>query len=457
MTTEGNPLRKPGTIETKFLKPPGVLPRNIQTWVIGGIALLMIVIIALSGGQTPKSPTGSRVQPSVPVFDPSQSRIEEYQARIEAQAQRLAAGQADLERKLILPPEPSPTSESPVGPEGGGPRALKSRLEINEQREDKSLFSSNLALSHRRRKEDAKSDLGHPSEPTRLATPSSVTASKTDDGSAHADSRASDALNRSSGKHYRLFEGALFETVLTNRLDGEFSGPVNCMLTTDVHSRDRRRVLIPAGSRVLGEARRVESFGQQRLALAFHRLIMPDGYTVSLDQFKGLNQVGETGLRDKINRHYAQIFGVSLAIGAIAGLGQVNTRYGSDVSGADVYMQGAASSLSQSSLRILDRYLNVLPTHTIREGHRVKVYLSTTCFFRHMRTTRCRTISERRNDQLALSLFVARQRHPLADRNDFDLAAGDQLSSLGARLRPDARTVSPFITRVACQGERRRT
>ena len=37
---------------------------------------------------------------------------------------------------------------------------------------------------------------------------------------------------------------------------------------------------------------------------------------------------------------------------------------------------GVAASLSQSSLRILDRYLNVLPTFTIREGHRVKVYLS---------------------------------------------------------------------------------
>jgi type IV secretion system protein VirB10 len=71
-----------------------------------------------------------------------------------------------------------------------------------------------------------------------------------------------------------------------------------------------------------------------------------------------------------------QIFGVSLAIGAIAGLSQSNTRYGLDESAADAYRQGVASSLSQSSLQILDRYLNVLPTFTIREGCRVKVYLS---------------------------------------------------------------------------------
>ena len=79
---------------------------------------------------------------------------------------------------------------------------------------------------------------------------------------------------------------------------------------------------------------------------------------------------------DQVNHHYLQVFGVSLAIGAIAGLSQANTQYGIDSSAADAYRQGIASSLSQSSLRILDRYLNVLPTFTIREGHRVKIYLT---------------------------------------------------------------------------------
>lgn len=104
---------------------------------------------------------------------------------------------------------------------------------------------------------------------------------------------------------------------------------------------------------------------------------MPDGYAINLDQFQGLNQVGETGLKDKVNRHYAQVFGASLAIGAIAGLTSINTRGGLiDVSAGDLYRQGVTSSLGQSSSRILDRFLNVLPEVTIREGHRVKVYLA---------------------------------------------------------------------------------
>jgi hypothetical protein len=88
---------------------------------------------------------------------------------------------------------------------------------------------------------------------------------------------------------------------------------------------------------------------------------MPNGEAVDLQTFPGLSQVGETGLLDQVNRHYGQIFGVSLAIGAIAGLSQAGTSYGggSGAPAGDVYRQGVANSLSQTSLSILDRFLNV--------------------------------------------------------------------------------------------------
>ena len=188
--------------------------------------------------------------------------------------------------------------------------------------------------------------------------------------------QAPEELRQSHGKDYRLFEGTIIETALTNRLDGTFSGPVNCIVSYDVYSHDHRHILIPSGSRVLGDVHPVQSQDQQRLAVTFHRLIMPDGYSVNLDRFHGLDQVGETGLRDKVNRHYLQIFGASIAIGMIAGLAQSNTDYGTSVSAADAYRQGVANSLSQSSLHILDHFLNVLPTFTIREGQRIKIYLA---------------------------------------------------------------------------------
>src|SRR5437899_2598737 len=82
-------------IEDKRQKPPGVLPRNTQAWVVIGLALLMIGVIALSGKNPPK---GRPDSPPPPPLDPSASRIQEYQRRIEEQARKLQLEQAELAR-----------------------------------------------------------------------------------------------------------------------------------------------------------------------------------------------------------------------------------------------------------------------------------------------------------------------------------------------------------------------
>jgi type IV secretion system protein TrbI len=179
-----------------------------------------------------------------------------------------------------------------------------------------------------------------------------------------------------AGKTYILFEGTVLETVLINRLEGQFAGPVECLLSIDVYSHDRQHLLIPAGTKLLGETRRVENAGQTRLAVVFHRMIMPDGYSVSLDRFKGLDQIGDTGLRDRVNNHYLRLFGVSLAIGALGAVSEAGTGSALTANGTDLMRQGFAASAAQSASQILDRFLNIPPTITIREGHRVKVYLS---------------------------------------------------------------------------------
>ncbi|MGH9594266.1 MAG: TrbI/VirB10 family protein, partial [Bryobacteraceae bacterium] len=409
---------------------------------------------------------GSTTQPkSAGVIDPNLARIQDYRNRIDEEAQKLAAEQAQLEKTkqaLGLPPasQAAPAlgggapvraaAMPPVSPPSSS-RPEKSALESEkEKREYQSLFASNIALTYRK-DGDGTAELAsaaltpvsttgqqtsasprptsaagvtQPPAPviygwpyaTQAAAPPSLAPAPSGSSSTPAasgsttaaanppsKSEPSDAepsqaassgtarevetrslqrehidpsLQKADGKSYRLFEGTIVETVLTNRLEGSFNGPVNCLVTTDVYSHDDQHLLIPKGTRVLGEVKRNDAFGQQRLAVAFHRLIMPDGYSASLDQFKGLSQIGETGLRDQVNHHYAEIFGVSLAIGAIAGLSNVNTTYGLTESGLDAYRQGVSASLSQSSMRILDKYLNVLPTFTIREGQRIKVILS---------------------------------------------------------------------------------
>jgi type IV secretion system protein VirB10 len=350
-------------------KIAGLLPKDAQARVLGGIALVMVLVIMFSGRKSAPARPAPAARPDTAAVDPNQARIQKYRTRLAEQAEKLAAEEAQLANtKQALGVTPGgtgagmparPTGSSLMIPERAAPE--RTWIEIDrEKREYQGLFASNIALSHR----------------ASVPTSGAGSTGEHPAGASKDDSRSATAEDRRGSREYRLLEGTLLETVLTNRLDSSFSGPINCMVTTNVYSHDRQALLIPQGTRVLGEVKKLESFGQQRVAVFFHRLIMPDGYSVSLDEFQGLNQIGETGLRDQVNHHYVQVFGVSLAIGAIAGLAQANARYGVNESAADAYEQGVASSMSQSAMRILDRYLNVLPTFTIREGHRIKVYLS---------------------------------------------------------------------------------
>jgi type IV secretory pathway VirB10-like protein len=364
-------------------KIEGLLPKNAQARVLGGIALVMVVIIMLSGRNAPKERPTSMPSPTASAVNANQERIQAYKAQIEDQSRKLAAEESQLVQTkqtlgisgtAVTPMDAAQVSRNPPLSAGSGysrEGVAENWVERDRQkREYQGLFASNIALTYRR------SAAPNPLETAAPASAAAAVAEDTDDEAVtHPQERRHDS-EQAQGKKYRLFEGTVIETVLTNRLDASLSGPVNCLLTTNVYSHDHQRLLVPQGTRLLGEVRKLESMGEQRVAVFFHRMIMPDGYSVSLDKFQGLNQVGETGLRDQVNHHYLQIFGVSLAIGALAGLSQANTRYGADTSALDAYRQGVSTSLSQSSLHILDKFLNVLPTFSIREGHRVKVYLS---------------------------------------------------------------------------------
>jgi len=187
-------------------------------------------------------------------------------------------------------------------------------------------------------------------------------------------------IDRAVGKPYVIYEGNFLDTVLLNQLDGDSSGPVIVMVTQPFYSHDRQHVLVPEGSKIVGDTKKIgrEGFGQQRrMTLTFHRLIMPDGYTVDLDKFTGLNQIGEQGVKDKVNNHYIQIFGTSIALGIIAGAGQIEEG-GSSIgaSGSQTLMNGMSQSLSQTSGTILSQFMQIPPTITIRPGNRVKVFLT---------------------------------------------------------------------------------
>jgi type IV secretion system protein VirB10 len=176
-----------------------------------------------------------------------------------------------------------------------------------------------------------------------------------------------------------VLEGTVIDAVLTNRLDGTTTAPVNCLVTNPLYSHSGQQILIPAGARLLGETKPVQAFGETRLAVSFHRLLMPDGRTYRLDQFLGLNQIGDAGLKDRVNQHYLSTFGAAAAVGLISGLSQFLGGVGLGSGDGDrtvVIAGGVGDATAQATAQVMNRFLNRLPTITIREGHRVKVYLT---------------------------------------------------------------------------------
>ncbi|MDE0072531.1 TrbI/VirB10 family protein [Candidatus Palauibacter soopunensis] len=166
----------------------------------------------------------------------------------------------------------------------------------------------------------------------------------------------------------RIHEGTFLEAVLVTQLSGEFPGPVLAMVSAPLYSADRERVLIPRGARLVGTAQAVQNRDQSRLAVAFHRLLLPSGSWVDLE-FTGLNQVGESALRDRVNRHYLSTFAAAGAVGALSGL---------TLAGASPYglRAGVGQGLGGSATSMLDRYLNRLPEITIRAGHRLRIWFT---------------------------------------------------------------------------------
>jgi type IV secretory pathway VirB10-like protein len=408
-----NQPEQPAQIQEKSQKPQGLLPKNVQSWLLVGLAFLMVAIMWLTGGKKPPTPAkaASSATPVEAPFEINETKIAEMQSRIQdLQRQQLVAQSALAQQTRQLgaaAQDPSPSQLRSVAAAGEQRPEEDPILAERRRRAYVSLFASNVALTFRKTPSTLPGTLtpepeaipvtqnlvpiGHDASqvaqlfrdmqpnanfPLPIRNDSAETSKDRKEEAKNPAAVVAGSANAAAGKNYLLFEGTILETVLINRLDGGFAGPVECLLSTDVYSTDRQHLLIPAGSKLLGETKKVDAFGQARLAVVFHRLLMPDGYSVSLDQFKGLNQIGDTGLRDQVNNHYLRIFGVSLAIGVLGAAAEGGTTGSLTASGGDLLRQGFAQSTAQSSTQILDKFLNIMPTITIREGHRVKVYLA---------------------------------------------------------------------------------
>jgi len=178
------------------------------------------------------------------------------------------------------------------------------------------------------------------------------------------------------GRLYRIFEGTVLEGVVTNHIDGGFSGPIMVSLTTALYSHDHQQLLLPQGTRLLGDVQSVGNAQQRKMFVTFHRAICPDGFSLEFAKYIGLDQIGTTGLATKVDHGYLQAFAAAAAIGGLGGLAQIGN--GGSVLDPSVQIRNGISEQSAvEGEQVLNHFLNRLPIITLKEGSRARVYIGT--------------------------------------------------------------------------------
>jgi len=178
------------------------------------------------------------------------------------------------------------------------------------------------------------------------------------------------------GRLYRVFEGTVLEGVVTNHIDGGFSGPIMVSLTTDLYSHDHQQLLLPQGTRLLGDVQSVGNAQQRKMFVTFHRAICPDGFSLQFAKYIGLDQIGTTGLATKVDHGYLEAFAAAAAIGGLGGLAQIGNN-GSVLDPSTEIRNGISEQSAVEGEQVLNHFLNRLPIITLKEGSRARVYIGT--------------------------------------------------------------------------------
>ena len=422
-----------------YPKAAGSLPGGMVTqWGVGITVLLVLVLLTawiyLSGGSDAEVAPGTVQDRSPPLSFTDRMSAQIEDAELRAEARRQAADRALRQQQQTEPGRGGNETGRVSGDEArlragvsedtGEPYTeeeweLRERLRLEAlERHSRSLRSSPVAQTYRQadgRAADAGAQEAAKESPTAedpgaealnrvLDTIQATTAGLADEAEAEAETDRAllEALSGTAsvttpemaplavaGRDYtspprlgppedppgweRIYEGSFLEAALVTQLSGDFPGPVLAVVSVPFYSADRQRILVPRGARVIGTAQAVAQQDQSRLAVSFHRLILPDGRFVSLG-FHGLNQLGEGALKDRVNRHYLNMFTAVGAVGILSGLTlRGSNPYGG---GQQSFQAGAGQGLGQSATQILQRFLNRLPTLTIRAGHRLRIWFT---------------------------------------------------------------------------------
>ncbi|MBW6425727.1 type IV secretion system protein VirB10 [Rhizobium sp. XQZ8] len=184
-------------------------------------------------------------------------------------------------------------------------------------------------------------------------------------------------------------EGTLIPGILETAIVSDLPGQIRAITAQDVYSFDGRRILIPNGTRLIGEYQSEVTRGQKRIFVIWTRLLRDDGVTVRLNSI-GTDSLGRSGLTGLVDNKWRERFGSAILLSVVGAGSSYLTGYGgSSRSGsgsggngssdadraADLARQTIAQTFSDMANQALSDSLNIPPTISVHQGERIFVYV----------------------------------------------------------------------------------
>lgn len=179
---------------------------------------------------------------------------------------------------------------------------------------------------------------------------------------------------------YILRTGAVIPALLLSAMESELPGTIIAQVSEDVYDTPKGDfLLVPQGSRLVGEYSNAIQYGQARIFVAWQRIIYPDGSALDIGAMPGADESGEAGFNDQVNNHFVRIFGSALLMSAVTAATNWATNHnqtgfnGNGFSASDALSEAVGQQLGQATAQLLEKNLSVAPSIRIRSGFRFNV------------------------------------------------------------------------------------
>jgi type IV secretion system protein VirB10 len=182
---------------------------------------------------------------------------------------------------------------------------------------------------------------------------------------------------------HELFAGSVIPAVMLTGIDSDLPGAISAQVRQTVYdSLNPSEVLIPQGTRLIGEYSSEVAYGQSRVLVAWSRLIYPNGATIDLRGMEGTDGKGQAGFHDQVDNHYVRVFGSAILMSLLGVGAQLSQPQNAGALNTPSASQQAAAALAQQmnnvGTNLLNRNLNIQPTLIIRPGYAFNVLVNRT-------------------------------------------------------------------------------